>query len=312
MPTLPTGRLAGRKALGTARRRGSSSSSQIWKHSVRGRRQSRSPRVLMMLSLDRRWPTPPSMANAPEQLRSPAHWSRIDAYGLQPRCWRTGCSHVAVSSHCPGGGAAASRACRLCGVRRACRAQVRPGARVIPGALDLRRSPKAMGLGAQGSSAGPQGHGPRQGPWISRARTMAPVGPHDHVANEVRLRGRRTDAHLSPTTVLDPQFVSGIPARQTRQSERGRARTESLCPRFGCLFAVGFTRSVHWSSLLRPACSFVRGRNRRAARPRRSPRVRAPPLPSGSPSGAPCRPVVCARPRGPATVTVGNVRVRPI
>jgi len=154
---------------------------------------------------------------------------------------------VAVSSHCPGGGAAAARACRLCGVRRACRAQVRPGARVIPGALDLRRSPKAMGLGAQGSSAGPQGHGPRQGPWISRARTMAPVGPHDHVANEVRLRGRRTDAHLSPTTVLDPQFVSGIPARQTRQSERGRARTESLCPRFGCLFAVGFTRSVHWS-----------------------------------------------------------------
>jgi hypothetical protein len=209
---------------------------------------------------------------------------------------------VAVSSHCPGGGAAAARACRLCGVRRACRAQVRPGARVIPGALDLRRSPKAMGLGAQGSSAGPQGHGPRQGPWISRARTMAPVGPHDHVANEVRLRGRRTDAHLSPTTVLDPQFVSGIPARQTRQSERGRARTEALCPRFGCLFAVGFTRSVHWSSLLRPACSFVRGRNRRAARPRRSPRVRAPPLPSGSPSGAPCRPVVCARPRGPATV----------
>jgi hypothetical protein len=158
-----------------------------------------------------------------------------------------------------------------------------------------------MGLGAQGSSAGPQGHGPRQGPWISRARTMAPVGPHDHVANEVRLRGRRTDAHLSPTTVLYPQFVRGIPARQTRQSERGRARTESLCPRFGCLFAVGFTRSVHWSSLLRPACSFVRGRNRRAARPRRSPRVRAPPLPSGSPSGAPCRPVVCARPRGPAT-----------
>lgn len=209
---------------------------------------------------------------------------------------------MAVSSHGPGGGAAASRACRLCGVRRACRAQVRPGARVIPGALDLRRSPKAMGLGAQGSSAGPQGHGPRQGPWISRARTMAPVGPHDHVANEVRLRGRRTDAHLSPTTVLDPQFVSGIPARQTRQSERGRAHTEAFCPRFGCLFAVGFTRSVHWSSLLRPACSFVRGRNRRAARPRRSPRVRAPPLPSGSPSGAPCRPVVCARPRGPATV----------
>ena len=27
---------------------------------------------------------------------------------------------------------------------------------------------------------------------------MAPVGPHDHVANKVRLRGRRTDAHLSP------------------------------------------------------------------------------------------------------------------
>jgi hypothetical protein len=229
---------------------------------------------------------------------------------LQPRCWRTGCSHVAVSSHCPGGGG--GRACRLCGVRRACPAQVRPGARVIPGALDLRRSPKAMGLGAQGSSAGPQGHGPRQGPWISRARTMAPVGPHDHVANEVRLRGRRTDAHLSPTTVLDPQFVSGIPARQTRQSERGRARTESLCPRFGCLFAVGFTRSVHWSSLLRPACSFVRGRNRRAARPRRSPRVRAPPLPSGSPSGAPCRPVVCARAPAVPRRCVGNVRVRPI
>ena len=154
----------------------------------------------------------------------------------------------------------------MCGVRRACPA----GARVMPGALDLRRSPKAMGLGAQGSLAGPRGHGPRQGPWMSRARTMAPVGPHGHVANKVRLRGRRTDAHLSPTTVLYPQFVSGIPARQTRQSERGRARTEALCPRFGCLFAVGFTRSL----VLAPAsclvgCTF---RNRRAARPRRSPR----------------------------------------
>jgi len=178
---------------------------------------------------------------------------------------------VAVSSHCPGGGAAAARACRLCGVRRACRAQVRPGARVIPGALDLRRSPKAMGLGAQGSSAGPQGHGPRQGPWISRARTMAPVGPHDHVANEVRLRGRRTDAHLSPTTVLYPQFVRGIPARQTRQSERGRARTESLCPRFGCLFAVGFTRYRSSSCLL--VCTW--SQSPRGPSRRRSPRVRA-------------------------------------
>jgi hypothetical protein len=153
-----------------------------------------------------------------------------------------------------------------------------------------------MGLGAQGSSAGPQGHGPRQGPWISRARTMAPVGPHDHVANEVRLRGRRTDAHLSPTTVLYPQFVRGIPARQTRQSERGRARTESLCPRFGCLFAVGFTRYRSSSCLLVcPWSQSPRGPSRR-----RSPRVRA----LRSPyllARPPCRPVECARPRGPAT-----------
>lgn len=85
---------------------------------------------------------------------------------------------------------------------------------------------------------------------------MAPVGPHDHVANKVRLRGRRTDAHLSPpqSSVLSLS-VAYLHGRPGSRSAGERAPNRSV-PALGVCLRSGLR--VHWSSLLRPASSVVR------------------------------------------------------
>ena len=135
---------------------------------------------------------------------------------------------------------------------------------------------------------------------------MAPVGPHDHVANKVRLRGRRTDAHLSPpqSSVLSLS-VAYLHGRPGSRSAGERAPNRSV-PALGVCLRSGLR--VHWSSLLRPASSVVRFAI--AARPVLGARRAVPATAFGFAHSAlrfsrlarRARPVVCARPRGPATV----------
>ena len=68
---------------------------------------------------------------------------------------------------------------------------------------------------------------------------MAPVGPHDHVANKVRLRGRRTDAHLSPpqSSVLSLS-VAYLHGRPGSRSAGGRAPSRSV-PALGVCLRLG-------------------------------------------------------------------------